>query len=622
MDTTSRLLTFVALSLIGTGLHGVEQPERDYHSYANPEHVRVRHVDLTLKIDFEKQVIDGVAILHVERTSNDAKQPLILDNRDLRIDQVATSVDAREFKPAKFAIGKSDPILGSPLTIELPEQVKRVRIHYRTGGRASGLQWLGREQTVTKKMPFLYTQSQAIHARSWIPLQDSPGIRVTYTARVTTPKGMLAVMSAGNTPKIDPDGNYQFDMKQAIPPYLIALAAGDLVFRAIGPRTGVYAQPGVVDKAAHEFADLERMVKAVEDLYGPYRWDRYDVLVLPPSFPFGGMENPRLTFASPTVLAGDRSLVSLIAHELAHSWSGNLVSNATWRDFWLNEGFTVYLERRIVEKVYGKNRAVMENVLGRRSLERELADLKLQDQVLHIDLKGRDPDDGLTDVPYEKGALFLKHCEAVVGRERFDAFLKSYFDHFAFQSIHTADFVSYLNKQLIKEDRQLAKKLSVEEWIHKPGIPGMAPKLTAEAFTRVEEQAKAWLSGKTTTEELKTDAWSTQEWYRFINELPDKLDIKRMKDLDEAFRLTRSGNSEVVFAWLMLSVKTGYAEAYPRLETFLTSQGRRKFLQPLYAELMKTPEGKQRAMAIYRKARPGYHPIAVDTLDPLVGWKK
>ncbi len=606
--------------LVLTLVASIFPAERDLHSHANPEHVRVRHVDLSLKIDFEKQRIDGSATLHVERTSTDVTQPLILDSRDLRIDAVTTSDNGRDFKPTKFRIDKSDPILGAPLTIELPVKAQRVRIDYRTGARASGLQWLGREQTASKKHPFLYTQSQAIHARSWIPLQDSPGIRVTYTARVRTPKGLLAVMSAGNTPKVDPEGNYEFAMKQAIPPYLIALAAGDLAFRAVGPRTGVYAEPGVVEKAAHEFADMEKMVKAVEELYGPYRWDRYDVLVLPPSFPFGGMENPRLTFASPTVLAGDRSLVSLIAHELAHSWSGNLVSNATWRDFWLNEGFTVYLERRIVEKVYGKKRADMENVLGRRSLERELADLKPQDQVLHIDLKDRDPEDGLTDVPYEKGALFLKHCEQVVGRERFDAFLKGYFDHFAFQSIRTADFVAYLGKHLIKDDKELAKKLAVEEWVYKPGIPGIAPKLTAEALTRVEEQAKAWLDGKTMTKALKTEAWSTQEWLHFLAEMTEKLERKRMKELDDEFRLSRSGNSEVLFSWLLLSVKTGYAEAYPRLETFLTSQGRRKFLRPLYEELVKTPEGKQRALAIYRKARPGYHPIAAATIDPIVGF--
>jgi aminopeptidase N len=505
--------------------------------------------------------------------------------------------------------------------VAVPAKVSQVRITYSTSPGASGLQWLDREQTASKKQPFLYTQSQAIHARSWIPLQDSPGVRVTYSAHIRTPKGLRAVMSASNDPKKEPDGDFRFTMKQAIPPYLIALAVGELTFRAVGPRTGIYAEPGVAKKAAYEFADMEKMVKAVEELYGPYRWGRYDVLVLPPSFPFGGMENPRLTFATPTVLAGDRSLVSLVAHELSHSWSGNLVSNATWRDFWLNEGFTVYLERRIIEKVYGKARADMEAVLGRRGLEKEMESLKPADQVLHIDLKDRDPEDGLTDVPYEKGALFLTHIEKTVGRARFDEFLKGYFNHFAFQSITTADFLRYLDMHLIKGDKELAKKLHVDEWVNKPGIPGVAPRVTAEAFTRVEQQAKAFAEGTKSAKELKTSEWSTQEWLHFLRTVPEKLGAARMKALDDACHLTRSGNSEIVFQWLMLAVENNYEAAYPRLEAFLTGQGRRKFLKPLYEELVKTPAGKDRAGAIYRKARPLYHPIAASTIDAVLKGK-
>jgi leukotriene A-4 hydrolase/aminopeptidase len=613
-----RIATFLTLLLLNINS---QARERDLHSNSNPEHVRVRHIDLNLDVDFERQAIRGIVTLTVERTSSDLKQALILDTRDLRISKVETSTDGKAFASAPFQIGKTDPMLGAALTVSLPEKVQYVRITYATGVRASGLQWLQREQTVTKKQPFLYTQSQAIHARSWIPLQDSPGIRITYRAHVRTPKGLRAVMSASNDPKKKADGDYHFEMKQAIPPYLIALAVGELAFRPTGPRTGVYAQPGIVEKAAAEFADMEKMVQATEKLYGPYRWDRYDVLVLPPSFPFGGMENPRLTFASPTVLAGDKSLVSLVAHELAHSWSGNLVSNATWRDFWLNEGFTVYLERRIVEQVYGKKRADMEAVLGRRSLEREMTSLKPQDQILHIDLKNRDPDDNMTDIPYEKGALFLRHLEHVVCRPRFDAFLKSYFDHFAFQSITTADFVAYLEKHLIKEDRELARKLNVQEWVYKPGIPGSAPALTAKALSAVEEQTKSWLAGKIDTRELKTEAWSTQEWLHFLGQMPDRLEAKRMTELEDAFHFTRTGNSEILFAWLLLAVRNNYQAAYPRLEEFLTAQGRRKFLRPLYEELVKTPQGAQRALAIYRKARLGYHPIAAASLDSLVGWK-
>ena len=613
-----RIAAFLGLLALTTT---AQAGERDHHSYSNPDHVQVRHVKLNLDVNFDRRFIAGFATLMVERTSADTKQPLILDSQDLRIDKITVSLDGKTFNNTTFQLGKSDPLLGSALTIAVPEKVKYVRIAYRTGARASSLQWLEREQTATKKQPFLYTQSEAIHARSWIPLQDSPGVRITYDAHIRTPKGLRAVMSASNDPKKEADGSYQFNMKQPIPPYLIALAVGDLAFRPIGPRTGVYAEPGVVEKAATEFADLEKMVKATEELYGPYRWDRYDVLVLPPSFPFGGMENPRLTFASPTVLAGDKSLVSLIAHELAHSWSGNLVSNATWRDFWLNEGFTVYLERRIVEKVYGKRRAEMEAFLGRRNLEREMADLKPQDQILHIDLKGRDPEDGLTEIAYEKGALFLRHIETVVGRDAFDSFLKDYFDHFAFQSITTDDFVAYLEKRLIKGDKDLAKKLNVQDWINKPGIPGSAPALTSEALARVDAQVKPWLSRTITTQELKTDSWSPQEWLHFLVQMPDSLEPKRMTELDERFHLTSSGNSEILFQWLLLSLQTKYETAYPRLEEFLTSLGRRKFLVPLYKELVKTPEGKERALAIYRKARPGYHPIAVGTLDPLLGWK-
>lgn len=595
--------------------------EKDPHSFAEPDKVRVEHVDLDLTVDFERHTIRGHVTLSLERSRQDQMQELVLDTRDLRIEKCEASADGKAWQAAKHTLGETHKFMGTPLKVELPAGAKQARVHYSTSPRASGLQWLEREQTAGKRHPFLYTQSQAIHARSWIPLQDSPGVRITYSARIRTPEGLRAVMSASNDPEAKADGDYHFEMKQRIPPYLLALAVGDLDFKAVGPRTGVYAEPALVEKAAREFADMEAMMKATETMYGPYRWDRYDVLVLPPSFPFGGMENPRLTFATPTILAGDRSLVALIAHELAHSWSGNLVSNATWRDFWLNEGFTVYLERRITEKVYGTPRSQMEAVLGRRGLEQEMATLEPRDQILHVDLTGRDPDEGFTGVPYEKGALFLTHVEKTVGRERFDAFLKSYFDHFAFQSITTADFVDYLREHLIKGDSELSAKLAVDEWLYKPGIPGSAPKITADLLTEVEGQANAWLAGKKSTAELRTDKWSTHEWLHFLGLLPVDLSRERMAELDRAFGLTRAGNSEVVFAWLMQAVKSDYEPAYPRLEEFLSSMGRRKFLKPLYEELVKTKAGQERALRIYQKARPLYHPIATNSIDPIVGWK-
>jgi aminopeptidase N len=546
----------------------------DVHSYSRPDRVRVRHLDLDLDVQFDRKTVAGAATLHLDRVDGDE---LILDTRDLAIHAVDNAVS--------YELGPSDPILGAPLRIRLAGSGP-VTVRYSAAPGASGLQWLEPPQTAGKAHPFLYTQSQAIHARSWIPCQDSPGVRVTYSARVTTPPGMRAVMSAA----VQPDGSFR--LEHPVPSYLIALAAGDLACRSIGPRTAVYAEPPVIESAAREFDDTEAMIAAVEELYGPYRWGRYDLLVLPPSFPFGGMENPLLTFATPTVIAGDKSLVSLIAHELAHSWSGNLVTNATWSDFWLNEGFTVYVERRILEKVYGRERAEMEAVLGRAQLEKEMATLPASDCVLHIDLTGRDPDDGVTLVPYEKGALLLTTIEKEVGRERFDAFLRKYFDHFAFQSIETTDFLAFIRAEL-------PNSVPLDEWIYQPEIPSGAYTPKSDIFDRPRDRS----------------LWTTHEWLHFLRSLqtPD------LAALDREFHFSESGNSEILAQWLQMAIAGNYTPAYPKLEEFLSAVGRRKFLKPLYSELLKTDEGREHARRIYAKARAGYHPIAQTRLDALFG---
>jgi aminopeptidase N len=547
----------------------------DVHSYSRPDLVRARHIDLDLDIRFENRTVAGTATVHFERISGDE---LILDTRDLEIAGVEGAV--------WFELGAAAPIFGAPLRIR-PNGDGPVRIRYSTAPGASGLQWLEPAQTAAKKHPFLYTQSQAIHARSWIPIQDSPGARVTYSARVSAPPGMRAVMSAA----LQPDGSFRLD--HPVPPYLIALAAGDLECRQIGPRSAVYAEPPVIDAAAREFEDTEAMIRAVEELYGPYRWGQYDLLVLPPSFPFGGMENPLLTFATPTILAGDKSLVSLVAHELAHSWSGNLVTNATWSDFWLNEGFTVYVERRILEKVYGRDRAEMEAVLGRAQLGKEMAELPEKDRILHLDLAGRDPDDGVTLIPYEKGALLLLTIEQAVGRARFDAFLRRYFDHFAFQSIVTEQFLEFIR-------RELPNPVPLDEWIFQPAIPAGAYEPRSDVFDCPRDRK----------------LWTTHEWLHFLRsqKAPD------LAALDREFHFTESGNSEILAEWLQMAVTGNYEPAWPKVEEFLCSVGRRKFLKPLYTVMMATSEGRERAKRIYAKARPGYHPIAQATIDAIVGY--
>jgi leukotriene-A4 hydrolase len=591
---------------------------KDYHSYSNPEHIRVRHVDLDLDVSFTEKVLRGAATLNLDRIANTGNGPLILDTRDLKIDKVETSRDDVHYRATRFELGKSDPILGAPLTVDVPSNATSVRIHYTTSPQASGLQWLTPAQTAGKLHPFLYSQGEPIHTRSWIPLQDTPGVRVTYSARIRTPEELLAVMSAENNPDPEVRGSYTFAMRQPIPSYLIALAVGDLHYQSMSRRTGIYAEPSMVKKAADEFSDTEQMIVAAESLYGPYQWERYDLLVLPPSFPFGGMENPRLTFATPTVIAGDKSLVSLVAHELAHSWSGNLVTNATWRDFWLNEGFTVYIEHRIQEKVFGLDRADMEAVLERDDLEKEMRRLKPADQILHIDLKGRDPDDGFTQVPYVKGMLFLKSIEQVFGRERFDPFLRSYFEHFQFQSVVTEDFLAYMKKNLFDLYPDLGARIQVDEWINKPGIPPDAPRATSDAFVKVSAYAKQWLDGKLALSAIPTKKWTTQEWLHFLNAMPDHLGKQRMASLDAAYHFTATGNDEILDEWLLMAIRNDYAAAYKRLEQFLLEVGRRKYIKPLYEELAKTPAGKERARQIYKRARPGYHPIAQTTIDQLL----
>jgi leukotriene A-4 hydrolase/aminopeptidase len=628
------LVLLVAANFAGAGYaQGTKQNNmqkrtamvEDAHSYSNPQMVRVTHVDLDWNVLFDKKILQGTATLTVERIAPITTRlgNLILDTRDLTIEKVETSTNGAKFSATQFSLGAADKILGAPLNITLPSGTKFVRVHYATSPTASGLQWLEPAQTAGKKTPFMFSQAQAIHARSFIPLQDSPQVRVTYAARVRTPENLLAVMSAeGNSQTSARGGDYRFRMTHPIPPYLIAIAVGDLQFRSLGKRTGVYTEPATLEKAAFELSDTEKMVEATEKIYGAYRWNRYDLLVLPPSFPFGGMENPMLTFATPTILAGDKSLVSLVAHELAHSWSGNLVTNATWRDFWLNEGFTTYLERRIIEALYGVPRREMEATLGKRGLLEELADLEERDEILYVDLKGRDPDEGFTGVPYEKGALFLRHLEETFGREKFDKFVRGYFDSHAFQSITTETFVGYLKKNLLDANPQLASRVNIDEWIYKAGLPKEAPEPKSDAFQKVEAQAQNYLGGKIAANAIQTKAWTTQEWLHFLKTLPQDLGEEKMREIDRAFNLTKTGNSEIAFQWLMMAIKNKYLAADARLEEFLVNIGRRKFVRPLYAELAKTPTGMARARMIYGQARPGYHPITQAAIDEILKTEK
>jgi aminopeptidase N len=592
---------------------------RDIHSFARPEEARVTNVELDLRADFAAKRLAGTAALDVQAAPGARR--IVLDTKDLTIQAVTDAAGT----PLQWTMGAADTILGRAMEVTLPQGTRRIVVRYQTSPTAGALQWLTPAQTAGKRHPYLFSQGQAILTRSWIPTQDSPGIRQTYSARITVPSELRAVMSAE---MLTPEGEaveggraFRFRLDTPVPPYLIALAVGDLAFRALGPRTGVYTEPSMLERSANELADVEKMVAAAEGLYGPYRWGRYDLLVLPPSFPFGGMENPRLTFATPTILAGDRSLVSLVAHELAHSWSGNLVTNATWADFWLNEGFTTYFENRIMEALYGPERAAMLASLGWRELQDEVTAVGgpgAADSRLHLDLSGRDPDAGMTNIAYEKGAAFLRTIEQAVGRARWDAYLRSYFDRNAFKPMTTAGFLADLRANLIRGDAELERRIDIERWAYQPGIPQNAVVPQSNAFARVASQAQAFAGG-TGAAQLQTRGWTTQEWQHFLGALPKQLTAAQLADLDRAFGLSRQGNSEILFAWLQLAVRNRYQPAVPALEQFLTSQGRRKFVRPLFAELMAQGDwGQTLARSIYARARPGYHPVTSGSVDAIV----
>ena len=583
----------------------------DHHSYAQPDKAKTKHLDLALKVDFETKTLAGKATYTLE---NNKAEQVILDTRNLNIEKVTIGEAETE---TTFELSKAEEYLGQALKIKIEPTTKLVTVHYSTNPDAAALDWLVAQQTAGKKHPYLFTQGQAILTRTWLPCQDSPGIRFTYNATVEVPKELMAVMSAENPQQKNETGIYSFKMRQPIPPYLMALAVGDLEFSAIGERTGVYTEPSMIEKSVYEFADMEKMLISAEELYGAYSWDRYDVIVLPPSFPFGGMENPRLTFATPTIIAGDRSLTALIAHELAHSWSGNLVTNATWNDFWLNEGFTVYFERRIMEALYGEEYSNMLALLGRQDLIKAINAIQQKrkaDTHLRLNLKGRDPDDGMTDIAYEKGYFLLRTLEEKVGREKFDNSLKTYFAKNAFKTITTDEFIAYVSKNLI-EPNQI--DIDITDWTDKPGLPNYAATINSNRFELVDAAVKSIQEGNAANT-IKTKDWTTHEWLHFIRHLPQDLDQKAMKELDDTYIFTKSGNSEIAAAWYELSIYNGYsANILPNIEDFLVTVGRRKFLTPLYTAF-KESDQLETAKSIYKKAKPNYHSVSTQTMDKLL----
>ena len=595
----------------------------DPHSYSK-ENAKVTHLNWEASVDFDAKVISATAewVLSPEHADT-----VVFDVKDLEIEKVLVDGES-----SAWSIEGNDELLGSALVIPAGG-AQIIGIQYKTSPQAEALQWYPAELTQGKRQPFLFTQSQAILARTWIPCQDRPGVRFTYEATVKVPKETLALMSASNPTQKNEQGIYEFNMPQPIPSYLLALGVGDLAFIPIGDRAGVYAEPEMVRNAAYEFAQTDEMILDAEEMYGPYYWGRYDMLVLPPSFPFGGMENPRLTFLTPTVIVGDQSLVSLIAHELAHSWSGNLVTNATWNDFWINEGFTVYFEMRIMEKLYGVEFANMLEALSYDDLQKELA-VMLEENVaatsLKQDLKGKNPDDGVTAIAYDKGFHFLRLCENTVGREMWDEFLKSYFDKYKFKTMVTEVFLQELAGVLTQDQWD---SIGVEEWIYGTGLPVNCPFPVSNRFVVVDDAVRMMLSADPQADNVKsmvylpqetTIRWTTQEWLRYIRGLEAGGASEGHYALaDGNYGFTGSPNPEIIAAWYSAILKTNF-EGYDsniyteKVESFLGSVGRRKFIVPMYQSMLNGDKKRQEwAKKIYMDSRASYHPLAQGTLDDL-----
>jgi leukotriene-A4 hydrolase len=587
----------------------------DALSYAKPQIARVTHVDLDLTADFATHIMRGTAALDI--LAKPGAKEIVLDDNHLVISKITDAAS----HPLKYTVGAYDDYKGAPLTVQIGA-ARRIVVTYRSSPDASALGWLPPALTAGKRKPYLYSQGESINNRSWIPTQDSPGIRQSWSAKITVPSDLMAVMSAERlTPKGEPAGkgwhSYRFRMDHNVPPYLIALAVGDLAFRPLGPRTGVYTEPSMLDRAARELSDTERMVDTAEKLYGPYRWGRYDILVLPPSFPFGGMENPTLTFATPTIITGDKSNVDVIAHELAHSWSGNLVTNATWSDSWLNEGFTTYFENRIDEAVYGQSRGATLADLSWDNLQRDLKGAPSPDATrLH-----GEPEGVYGELDYNKGSTFLRTIEVAVGRPRWDAYLTSYFNRHAFQPQTTAGFLDDIRANLIKGDKLLEDKLDLDAWAYQPGLPGNAIHVRSATLTKIDETLERVNAGVPVAA-VDASHWSTQEWLRFLNGLPRKQTPERLAELDKGLSLSASPNPYIRSAWLVLAAENRYDPAVASMEEFLPRIGRGLLIFPVYRALKAEGDwGTPIAKRIYARARANYHPTVVATLDKSLDWK-
>nr|XP_020450944.1 leukotriene A-4 hydrolase [Monopterus albus] len=580
-----------------------------------------KHLNLSFHVDFDRHAIRAKVELTVE-SLEDRFSTLTLDTRDLKIASVSANG-----QPARFSLGPKHSFKGTPLDITLPFDISRgqhviVEVTYETSPSSSALQWLKPEQTAGKNQPYLFSQCQAHHCRSMIPCQDSPSVKHTYYAQVSVPKDLVAVMSAvRDGQEVDPQDNsriiYRFRQPVPMPSYLIAIVVGALESREIGPRSRVWSEKEFVDKAAFEFSKTETMLKTAEDLAGPYVWGQYDILVLPPSFPYGGMENPCLTFATPTLLAGDKSLSNVIAHEISHSWTGNLVTNKTWEHFWLNEGHTVYLERMIGRCMESEQFRQFKAIGGWKELQDSVNTFGANNPLTNLvpSLQDVNPDDAFSSVPYEKGFTLLYHLEELMGGpEVFMGFVKSYIQLFAYSSVTTEEWKNYLFTYF-KDKVDVLNKVDWNAWMFTPGMPPVKPQYDTTLADACITLSQRWIKakGQDLSSFNKSDVkmLSSHQLIEFLSLLlqEDPLPLAHVKKMQEVYDLNACMNSEIRFRWLRLCVRCKWEEAVPMALKMATEQGRLKFTRPLFREVFNFEKYRDEAVRVFMAHRAAMHPV-------------
>ncbi|ALC39980.1 CG10602 [Drosophila busckii] len=606
----------------------------DPSSYSQPELITTEHTQLNWQVDFAATKLRG-SVVHKFNVLSSNLEKILLDVRDIDVKNATLLAGGTEM-PINYFISEPVPDIGQKLTLELPSGTAKgslnVRIDYETASNASALQWLNPTQTLGKKHPYMFSQCQAIHARSVMPCQDTPAVKFTYDATVEHPAELTTLMSALIDKK--ESGKTHFKQQVPIPAYLVAIAIGKLVSRPLGENSNVWAEEDIVDACAEEFSETSTMLKTASDLCGPYVWKQYDLLVMPPSFPFGGMENPCLTFVTPTLLAGDKSLANVVAHEIAHSWTGNLVTNKNFEHFWLNEGFTVFVESKIVGRMQGAKELdfrMLSNLTElQECLRTQLSDTPELTKLV-VDLSNCGPDDAFSSVPYIKGSTFLRYLEDLLGGPSvFEPFLRDYLKKFAYKSIETQDFKNALYDYFKDTDKK--DKLSVvnwDLWLTCEGMPPIIPKFDESLSNVSKELATLW--SKQTVDELAKNSTiqqniSIHQLIDFLGKLIENKDIVELNErkielLESTYNLKQSKNAEVRFRLNRLIIRARLIKRLDEIIEFANGNFRMKFCRPIYRDLGNWPEAKPEAVRNFLSVKDQMMAVCSHTIEKDLGLK-